>query len=58
MTSKKYKKCIDCKYYNGAECTHTTNLGLRVKYRQEYTYFIKTPEILNSDGKCKNYEQI
>lgn len=54
---KNIKKCIDCKYYNGAECTHTINLGLRVKYRQEYTYFIKTPEILNSDGKCKNYEQ-
>lgn len=58
MKSKKCKKCANCKHFNGNECTHRSNLGLKVKYSQEYTYYIKTPEILNADGKCLNYEQI
>ena len=57
MKSKKCK-CADCKYYNDIDCTHTSNIGLKVRYRTEYTYYIKKPEILNNDGKCKKYEQI
>lgn len=56
MKSKKCK-CINCKYHSGNECTHSSNMGLRVKYLQEYTYYIRTPETLNADGKCLNYEQ-
>lgn len=54
MKSKKQNKCADCKYLNG-NCTHKSNTGIKVKYRQESEFYIKTPEELNADGKCKNY---
>lgn len=57
MKSKKSNKteCAACKYFTG-ECTHKSNIGIRVKYRQETAFFVKTPEELNAEGECKNYE--
>lgn len=57
MKSKKCR-CTDCTYYNGIDCTHTGNIGLRVKYRKEYTYYIKRPDELNAGGKCCNYAKV
>lgn len=56
MKSKKQNKtnCETCKFYNG-NCTHKSNIGIKVKYRQETEFFVKKPEELNPEGKCKNY---
>lgn len=56
MKSKKLNKiqCVDCKYFNG-NCTHKSNVGIRVKYRIENEFYIKTPEELNTNGDCGNY---
>lgn len=56
MKSKKSnkKECTTCKYYTG-ECTHESNVGIRVKYRIENKFYIKTPKELNADGDCRNY---
>lgn len=54
MKSKKTNKsnCATCKFYTG-NCTHKSNVGIRVKYRQESTFYIKKAEELEPD--CKNY---
>lgn len=59
MKSKKSNKttkvnCATCKFYNG-NCAHKSNVGIRVKYRQESTFYIKKAEDLKAD--CKNYER-
>lgn len=58
MKSKKLTKteCTACKYYTG-ECTHESNIGIKVKYRQETEFFVKTLQELNPEGECKNYEK-
>lgn len=55
MKKKLNNKCTDCAYFNG-NCTHKSNIGIKVKYRKESTFYIKTPEELNADGKCDSYE--
>lgn len=57
MKSKKLNKpdCTACKYFNGIDCTHESNIGIKVKYRQETEFFVKKPEELNAEGECKNY---
>lgn len=58
MTKKeKLIDCKDCKF-NGEKCTHKSNEGLIVKYRQEKKHFFKTPDELNKDGNCKNYVEL
>ena len=54
MKSKKQNKtnCKTCKFYNG-NCTHKNNIGIRVKYRQETEFFIKSAKEL--EPECKNY---
>lgn len=54
MKSKKQNKaeCVTCKFFNG-NCTHKSNVGIRVKYRQESAFYIKKAEELEPD--CKNY---
>lgn len=56
MKSKKQNKadCVTCKFFNG-NCTHKSNIGIRVKYRQESEFYIKKAEELEAD--CKNYER-
>lgn len=54
MKSKKQNKCANCLYFNG-NCTHKTNVGIKVKYRLENEFYIKTTDVLNPDGKCNNY---
>lgn len=59
MKSKKSNKlCVNCTRYNGANCTHKSNLGIKVKYRQESSFYLKTSEELNADGKCENYAKV
>lgn len=53
--NKKKNECKNCKYYSGTDCTHTDNTGVKVKYRLENKFYIKTPEQLNNKGTCKNY---
>lgn len=56
MKLKKQNKnqCTNCLYFNG-NCTHKTNVGIKVKYRLENEFYIKPTEELNPEGKCKNY---
>lgn len=56
MKSKKQNKveCTNCKFYNG-NCTHKSNIGIRVKYRQETEFFVKPAKEL--EAECKNYER-
>lgn len=44
--------CATCKFFNG-NCTHKSNVGIKVKYRQESAFYIKKAEDLKAD--CKNY---
>lgn len=55
MKSKKQDKnqCANCLYFNG-NCTHKSNVGIKVKYRQETEFFIKPAKEL--EAECKNYE--
>ena len=53
MKSKK-TKCATCKFYTG-ECTHKSNIGIKVKYRQETAFFVKPTKEL--EAGCKNYEK-
>ena len=61
MKSKKSKKsnkttkvnCATCKFYND-NCAHKSNVGLKVKYRQETEFFVKPAKEL--EAECKNYE--
>ena len=55
MKSKKQNKaeCATCKFFNG-NCTHKSNIGRRVKYRQETEFFVKPAKEL--EAECKNYE--
>lgn len=55
MKSKKQNKtdCVTCKFFNG-NCIHKSNVGIKVKYRQESEFYIKKAEEL--EGDCKNYE--
>ena len=58
MKSKKTNKsnksnCATCKFFNG-DCTHKSNVGVRVKYRQETEFFVKPAKEL--EAGCKNYE--
>lgn len=57
MAKKKQNKCEQCKFYDGVNCFHHTNIGLQVKYRLEEEFFIKNIEELNKNGNCKNYEK-
>lgn len=57
MAVKKEKKCSDCKHLIKKECTHTSNKGLKIQYRYETPFFVKTPEELNTKGDCTNYEK-
>ena len=57
MKSKKQNKinktnCETCKFYTG-ECTYKSNIGIRVKYRQETEFFVKPAKEL--EAECKNY---
>lgn len=56
MKSKKQNKtnCETCKFYNG-NCTHKSNIGIRVKYRQETEFFVKPAKEL--EAECKNYAE-
>lgn len=56
MKSKKQNKvyCATCKFYNG-NCTHKSNVGIRVKYRQETEFFVKSAKEL--EAECNNYER-
>lgn len=56
MKSKKLNKteCAACKYFTG-ECTHKSNIGIKVKYRQETEFFVHKAEELNKEGDCKHY---
>lgn len=58
MAKKKEFKCLTCEHYDGENCTHPNNIAIKVKYRQETEFFVKTPEELNPDGKCKDYAKI
>lgn len=55
--SKKTNKleCATCKHYNGTDCIHKSNIGIKVKYRQETEFFVNKAEILNPEGNCENY---
>lgn len=57
MKLKKQNKtnCETCKFYNG-NCTHKSNIGIRVKYRHESEFYIKKAEELEAD--CKNYAKV
>ncbi len=55
---KKKNKCDKCKFYDGVNCFHHTNIGLHVQYRLEQEFFIKNIEELNKNGNCKNYEKV
>lgn len=55
MKSKSNKiNCETCKFYNG-NCTHKSNIGIRVKYRQETEFFVKPAKEL--EAECKNYAE-
>lgn len=58
MAKKKQNKCEKCKYYDGENCFHHTNMGFKIQYRLEQGIFIKTIEELNKNGNCKNYEKV
>lgn len=49
------RKCENCRFFNG-NCTHKSNVGIKVKYRQETEFYIKKAEELQPD--CKNYAKI
>ena len=51
------KECINCTYYNDKKCAHSSNLGVEIKYRVEHPLFLKTPEELNTDNNCSNYNE-
>ncbi len=55
LQNKKKNTCQNCKYFNGKDCTYADNTGVKVKYRLENKFYIKTPQQLNNKGNCKNY---
>lgn len=56
MKLKKQNKadCKTCKLFNG-NCTHKSNVGIKVKYRQETEFFVKPAKVLNTENYCNNY---
>lgn len=49
-------KCNTCKFCIDKECAHSSNIGVKVKYRTETPFFIKPIEELKKN--CKNYEKV
>ena len=50
--AKKELKCETCKYYKDGECTHESNILIRIRYRKEEKSFIKSAKEL--EKTCKN----
>lgn len=55
--AKKQNKCENCKFYDGVNCFHYTNIGVHIQYRQEEDAFLNPPEVINDNGKCMNYDR-
>lgn len=59
MKSKKQNNkvcdCLDCLLFDGKNCNHETNKGIRIVYKEEFENYIKTPKQLNKKGECENF---
>lgn len=51
----KLLKCEECKNFEGKNCTHKKNIGLKIKYKQQSEFYISKASDLNKDGKCEFY---
>lgn len=49
------KKCTTCKFYDGINCIHASNIGIRIKYRKESNFYVESAEKLEKD--CKNFKE-
>ena len=54
----KVLKCEECKNFDGKNCTHKKNIGIKIKYNKQSDFYISKASDLNKDGKCPMHAQL
>lgn len=53
--AKRELKCETCQYYIEKECTHQSNIGVRIRNRRQTDFFVDKAKDLEKN--CKNYKE-
>lgn len=54
----KRNKCVDCNNLLNGQCNSPGNIGILAQYRQEKKIYLKSIQVLNKNGNCKNYVEL